>query len=125
MSKHTPEPWALSSESQRIIVEAPAFEGASSLRLIGSTCGHPDSWAYPTEEAGYANALRIVSCVNACAGMEDPDKEIAELRRQRDELLTELDKLANGYAGNGWDIGLSQRLGSARELVKKSKGAAS
>ena len=34
-----------------------------------------------------ANAARIVTCVNACAGMEDPAAEIDELRRQRDELL--------------------------------------
>ena len=29
-----------------------------------------------------ANAARIVACVNACAGMVDPAKEIAELRSE-------------------------------------------
>ena len=36
---------------------------------------------------GEANAARIVACVNACVGMEDPAAEIEKLRRQRDELL--------------------------------------
>ena len=31
-------------------------------------------------ETGKANALRIVACVNACAGMEDPAEEIDKLR---------------------------------------------
>jgi hypothetical protein len=92
MSKHTPEPWALSSESARIIVEPPAFEGAGSRRFIGSTCGHPNSWIYPTEESGEANALRIVSCVNACAGMEDPGKEIQCMRRQLHAVLSGLEQ---------------------------------
>ena len=48
----------------------------------------------PTEagrEQQEANADRIVACVNACAGIEDP----AELRRQRDELLDALTCLRN------------------------------
>lgn len=32
-------------------------------------------------------AERLVSRYNACAGMDDPAAEIAELKRQRDELL--------------------------------------
>lgn len=32
-------------------------------------------------------ASRAALCVNACAGMTDPAAEIAELKRQRDELL--------------------------------------
>lgn len=69
----------------------------------------------------YDDARRIVDCVNACDGMESPDDEIAELRRERGELLKELDVLSNGYHGNGWDVGLASRLDSARNLVKKLK----
>lgn len=69
-----------------------------------------------------ANAKRIVDCVNACDGMGDPADEIAKLRSNIDELLKELDVLSNGYPGNGWDVGLVQRLDSARNLVKKLKG---
>ena len=52
MSQHTPGPWVLSEESPKIIKKGD--------RLIGSTCGHPGSWAYPTEEEGIANA-RLIS----------------------------------------------------------------
>jgi hypothetical protein len=38
-----------------------------------------------------ANASRIVACVNACAGMEDPAAEIERLKAQRDELLAALE----------------------------------
>ena len=34
-----------------------------------------------------ANAARIVSCVNACVGMEDPAREIERLKAERDRLL--------------------------------------
>lgn len=33
-----------------------------------------------------ANAARIVACVNACAGMADPEREIAQLRAEVDRL---------------------------------------
>jgi hypothetical protein len=33
-----------------------------------------------------SNARRIVACVNACAGMEDPAAEIARLQAENDEL---------------------------------------
>ena len=38
-------------------------------------------------EVAVANAKRIVDCVNACDGMENPADDIAKLRRERDELL--------------------------------------
>ena len=69
-------------------------------------------------DLGSDNARRIVDCVNACSGMDDPAKEIAELSEQRDALLKELDVLANGYPGNGWDVGLVPRIESAKELIK-------
>lgn len=40
-----------------------------------------------------ANAERIVACVNACEGMEDPAAEIAALKAQRNELLAALEEL--------------------------------
>lgn len=35
----------------------------------------------------HEEATRIVQCVNACAGMEDPEKEIADLRAQNTSLF--------------------------------------
>lgn len=73
MIKHTPEPWAHAPEGM-IVSLAPDTQ---------------------PEDAVVANikpkdASRIVTCVNACAGMTDPEAEIAELKRQRDELLAVL-----------------------------------
>lgn len=36
----------------------------------------------------HEEATRIVQCVNACAGIEDPEKEIADLRAQNISLLS-------------------------------------
>ena len=36
------------------------------------------------------------------------------------ELLEALDELANGYAGNGWDVGLVKRLEKARAAIAKA-----
>ena len=58
------------------------------------------------------NARRIVACVNACAGIDtelleiiaDNDKTlagvIANVEKQRDELLAELEKAANYHASH-------------------------
>ena len=73
MSKHTPEPWG-NSKLRLCFIE---FE------KLGITAIIPQ---YADEEAK-ANTRRIVTCVNACAGMDDPAAEIEKLRRQRDELL--------------------------------------
>jgi hypothetical protein len=63
-TKHTPEPWKHNEE--QIIGDT----------LLIALCHH-----------GYkANAARIVACVNACAGMDDPAKEIATLRDRIAEL---------------------------------------
>ena len=83
---------------------------------IGDACASKYS---QLGDLGNDNAKRIVDCVNACSGMDDPAKEVAELREQRDALLRELDVLANGYPGNGWDVGLVPRISSANALIKK------
>jgi len=85
MNERTKEPWRVMGpcaqwETARI------FSGA---RYIGSI-GNSDE----TESETRANADRIVSCVNACAGMEAPDEYISSLRAQRDELLA----VANRHA---------------------------
>ena len=78
MSKHTPEPWHF--------YENDTYCEINSERdgQIGDSCA---SSCLGNKELGIANAMRIVGCVNACVGMEDPAAEIEKLRRQRDELL--------------------------------------
>ena len=79
MSNHTKEPWQIVPTIDRNHVEI----RDSDRRLISVVSSH-----YPhgvkTEDA---NAHRIVQAVNACAGMDDPAQEIAQLRADRAELF--------------------------------------
>ena len=68
MSNHAHEPW----KCEGYVVYFPDLIGGFSLQHC------PDA---------EATARRIVACVNACAGMADPAAEIAEVKRQRAELL--------------------------------------
>ena len=102
MSKHTPEPWAVD--------EYMAVGGLTGM-LIDNAGNHIGTAFNVTMSAeAVTNARRIVTCVNACAGMADPAAEIAELKRQRDELMSLAERLVqwdldypvncyNGYAG--------------------------
>ena len=67
--KHTPEPWvigAMPPNGEVIIGDKKGLMVCIVATGIG-TCT-------------LANARRIAACVNACAGMEDPEKELEELR---------------------------------------------
>lgn len=85
MSKHTPEPW--------FDDRATHDEPYQNIKILGDE-NRVICWLWiddaPVDDWNAeqrANASRIVNCVNACAGMADPSEEIAELKRQRDELL--------------------------------------
>lgn len=83
MSKHTPEPWALFEVGDGRPHLCPASESDKmSILTIAEEDGVTFACVYKDSDA-----RRIVTCVNACAGMADPASEIAELKRQRDELL--------------------------------------
>ena len=81
-TKHTPGPWRSSiwggSEFQRGCVETLA----EPVKVVCDIAKFP--YAEMTEQD--ANARRIVACVNACEGIDDP----ADLRQQRDDLLVAL-----------------------------------
>ena len=79
MSKHTPEPWFSDSEHVGSSVSARLNDGWFAAKCLG-----PDR---------VENARRIASCVNACAGMEDPEVEIGKLIEQRDELLSSMNEI--------------------------------
>ena len=86
MSKHTPEPWALFEVGDGRPHLCPASESDKmSILTIAEEDGVTFACVYKDSDA-----RRIVTCVNACAGMSDPAVEIAELKRQRDELLAAL-----------------------------------
>ena len=71
--KHTPEPWFI------------AFGGndGDDYAVIGAVGRERPVCELGTLDYTKPNADRIVACVNACAGIDDPP----DLRRQRDELL--------------------------------------
>ena len=111
MSKHTPEPWEFESEPQYC------------SEIIGS---NGDSVCTFVEDPSGVDVDRILSCVNACAGMADPAAEIAELKRQRDELLAALN-LARDYVGC-LDTGGPALLGLIcviDDAIEETKGPAS
>lgn len=73
MSEHTPEPWKTIEWDD------------------GSTGIYTNTDDRIAEIDYYDNqhdARRIVACVNACAGMDDPDTELSALRAQVEEWET-------------------------------------
>ncbi|WP_411887389.1 hypothetical protein [Hydrocarboniphaga effusa] len=70
---HALEPW-------HVELGAFLYSGCSKVADIGFAA---------TEEDRTANAYRIVACVNACEGMDDPAKEIAALRNTGTQRLDE------------------------------------
>jgi hypothetical protein len=110
-TKYTPEPWEWSKSE---------FNGPVIDRLLQDECGiyPPLGEAGPVAIAsGEANAARIVACVNAMAGIDDPEQWVAmakthidaseyqsaqnrRLQEERDELLAALKELVlDRYAG--------------------------
>ena len=86
MSEHTPGPWIVGGRYNSKIL---CNDGETVIA---------DLWAIPREggvDEGKANARRIVACVNACEGMEDPSSEIDSLRKDiaAMELNAEQDSL--------------------------------
>lgn len=76
---HTPEPWfAVNVGSEREpmwSVKAARIAGKPPKHGV-ALCATGDS----PQEMETANAARIVQCINACAGMDDPAAEIARMR---------------------------------------------
>jgi hypothetical protein len=72
--EHTQEPWSIKGGSEHIIM-------ISEIPLRYAILNGPD---------GGINAARIVACVNACAGMENPTEEISKLKADNEALRKEL-----------------------------------
>ena len=89
MSKHTPEPWNISHDDSTEEWSIVTNQQGSIIANVNEETGPELVGSDPVmrKMPGLENASRIVACVNACAGMADPAAEIAELKRQRDELL--------------------------------------
>jgi hypothetical protein len=109
---HTPEPWRVDIVSGTIIFDKEKIQGLEVIITI------------PTEAQGgvkkaQANAARIVACVNACAGMEDPAAEIAlltERLKNAQEELVYLRAANDNYKAD------ADRLASALSLYSEGYG---
>ncbi len=104
-NKHTPEPWRAFNNGQGVV-------GVSADRSdVCWTRIEKGGWldSDRTIDADYENARRIVACINACAGIDtelleiiaDNDKTlagvIANVEKQRDELLAELQRFMDSH----------------------------
>lgn len=122
-TEHTPEPWKVSDDENGeciVFADKNNVQGAKGSEFIDCNTS--------------ANARRIVACVNACAGVEDPsiypmakmlrfaDEQRAAcfaLEKQRDELLVKVaaweQKAANWMASPE----AAQRLDGYRDLAQR------
>jgi len=86
---HTPEPWRvyawLNDSTFAVEYIQPSRVSAFICQMNGSN------------DKSKANASRIVACVNACAGMEDPADEIDRLKAERAALLEAIESHLDLY----------------------------
>ena len=101
MSKHTPEPWKISHDDSTEEWSIVTNQQGSIIANVNEETGPELVGSDPVmrKMPGLENARRIVACVNACSGIRTEaleyrahmlnahDDTIAELKRQRDELL--------------------------------------
>ena len=85
------------SDDQMMEIDLMPSDGRSAHYAIASVVVRMDGQASDSPDL-VSFAERLVSRYNACAGMTDPAAEIAELKRQRGELL-EVITLARNYLG--------------------------
>lgn len=99
---HTPTPWTVD--------ECGDANGNTTIRLAdGSANGDTDARPIATVYCP-ANAARIVACVNACAGIEDPVRAIA---RARAALVLAEERLEN-LSGHPLEKGIGQYTAGLR-----------
>ncbi|WP_320152983.1 hypothetical protein [uncultured Tolumonas sp.] len=125
---HTPEPWMLFEVGDRFKHQCPASSDRTSILTTAMEDDVYFGAVYNDEDA-----RRIVACVNACAGMENPTDEISRLKAERDDLLAALDGLVDCYCSVSPDLTRDERISHRRMLskaqilileVRKNKGGA-
>lgn len=96
MSKHTPEPWVMSTKA-----DGNWWHISAGNQAIAAVHAASKKRNEPYASMFEANARRIIACVNACAGLPTEQLEssplggvlngVASLIAQRDELLAALE----------------------------------
>lgn len=87
--KHTPEPWEAKKEFGHWAIIEPKESDHWSTTYIARNIeqGH---------DMGESDAKRIVECVNALAGVENPKEYTETILNQREELAEQVDLLQKG-----------------------------
>ena len=138
MSKHTPEPWVMSTKAS-----GNWWHISAGNQAIAAVHAASKKRNEPYASMFEANARRIIACVNACAGLPTEQLEssplggvlngVAGLIAQRDELLAALEGVlavvgdSTGVAGyhlNGaiadWDE--FDEINAVYTAIAKAKG---
>jgi hypothetical protein len=79
-TKHTPEPWriarfAYGEDSGAYVSAGPVLNIEKVIATL-----YPYAFYHMDAETANANAFRIVDCVNALAGIEDPEAFVKEAK---------------------------------------------
>ena len=103
--KHTPEPWKCDGKTVYALTHHSWRKGQEILQNRFSANVQD---AHTSDEELQANATRIVACVNACVGMEDPETSIMglnsiiyHLRADTDRLVAALQSIAKNTCCEG------------------------
>jgi hypothetical protein len=109
--KHTPEPWArwgsdqvASTVTGKIVAEVPAYTLSGKVK-----------------NEDQANAERIVACVNACAGIEDPSA-VQEMRKALSEVFSMIEDVRTGKVERGVNLYLADAQAVILEAVSRAEG---
>lgn len=99
MVKHTEEPWFgccnkedKNSKPHFIFSENAEKALFKVLYNDPSDSNYSDMEEIITIEEAKANSRRVGSCINACVGMDDPEKEINELKEIKEKYLRLLEE---------------------------------
>jgi len=125
-AKHSQTPWELRTNGGRPMVRivAPARgDGFKSdaFRVADvhfSTMGLANTCRVEEAEA---NATRIVSCVNACAGIADPERDVPAMREALRELVWMIGARGPATAD---DLAKHESWAAARAVLARVEGGA-
>lgn len=131
--KHTREPWATDYRERPDDMFAQEVFDANGETIATLAWFQVDSGVGTTTNRE-ANALRIVACVNACAGWETRQLEAMELgslkeslvrvMQQRDELLAALEEVHRIASGSNITHNMMVIRDHCADAIAKAKGSA-
>lgn len=108
-TEHTAEPWQTNTnyEPNKTRIFGPFIDGEKKRQWIADTIG---------EETHEANAKRIVECVNACAGLSDPIKNIVSYHSNVKKVSQDITVLSSAASEFG------KMLNEIKEECEKTGG---